>query len=184
MNDLETLSTKELVAAYNRLSGKPPISAWKRKVAELKAIVLKLAPTEFFSGPAPSRPVFDEAVSAELAAQSGRPVDHEADAAPTKEKAPKAPKAKKAEAPKSDRGAIRRYTEELLLKTKGSDPETKKPLGLPYSSILAAVLEKFPEAQTSLNCLRWYATKMNKRTGAEAVRMPIRPKAEKQSEAA
>lgn len=186
MKDIESLSTKELIAIYNANSGKAPISAWKRKVSELKAAVLKLAPSQFFVGPAPSRPVEEfEASNVELSKQAGRPVDadeKEVDlrqggtATKSKDKPSKAKKPK-VEKPKSDRGAIRRYTEEMLLKVKGTDPETKKPMGLPYSEVLDKVLEKFPNASTSLNCLRWYATKMNKRTGAEKVIMPLRPKA-------
>ncbi len=172
MIDLNTLKTSELVAAYNEHSGKAPISKWKRKVSDLHAILLKMKPDLFMMG--------FEAPQEELKAQAGRPVDHTdqtevVTAKPVKAKKAKVAKAKKE--PNGDRGAIRRHCEELLLKVKGTDPETKRPLGLPYSEILNAVTSKFPEAATSLNCLRWYATKMNKRTGKEKVVMPIRPKA-------
>jgi len=180
MIDLNGMKTSELVALYNEHSGKAPITKWKRKVTELVAAVLKLKPDLFFV----STHTFDEASQGELAAQSGRPVDADETvvAAPTKSK--KKAKAKSKAKGETDRGAIRRFCEELLLKTRGTDPETKRPMGLPYSDILAKVAEKFPSAETSLNCLRWYATKMNKRTGAEKVQMPVRPKAKPEAAAA
>lgn len=176
MIDLNSLKTSELVAAYNEHSGKPAITKWKRKVSDLHAILLKLKPDLYLMS--------FEAPETELKAQAGRPVDHVEQAElvdqtrTPKAKAPKKAKVAKAKKePNPDRGAIRRHCEELLLKVKGTDPETKRPLGLPYSEILDAVTKKFPEAATSLNCLRWYATKMNKRTGKEKVVMPIRAKA-------
>jgi hypothetical protein len=174
MTDLNGLKTSDLVALYNQHSGKPAITKWKRKVTDLVALLLKMKPDLFFVG------AF-EAPKEELQQQAGRPVDHvEVEAKPTKSKKP----AKKAKEPTGDRGAIRKFCEEQLLKVKGTDEATKRPLGLPYSEILSAVTKKFPEAETSLNCLRWYATKMNKRTGSEKVVMPLRAKAKVDAAAA
>jgi hypothetical protein len=118
-----------------------------------------------------------EAPADELKVQQGRPVDHvDEPAKPTATKRPSKAAKKAAKADGIKRGAIRELCEELLLKTKGTDPESKRPLGLPYSAILEQVQKKFPEAETSLNCLRWYATKLNKQTGKEKVVMPVRPK--------
>lgn len=167
MTDLNGLKTGDLLALYNEHSGKPAVTKWKRKVTDLVAALLKLRPDLFFVG------AF-EASSDELAGQTGRPVDHVEDEKPaaTKTKKAKAPKK-----PEGDRGAIRKFCEEKLLHVKSTDPETKRPMGLPYSEILSAVTKKFPDAETSLNCLRWYATKLNKRTGRDKVVMPLRPKA-------
>lgn len=180
--NISTLKTKDLIALYNQHSGKAPITAWKRKVSDLVATLVTLQPDLFTAGAVETF----EAPADELASQSGRPVDHTEAPAPTKSKPAKAKKtAKKAKKEaNSDRGAIRRFCEEQLLKVKGTDPETKRPMGLAYADILAAVTTKFPEAETSLNCLRWYATKMNKRTGAEKVQMPTRPKAKPEAVAA
>jgi hypothetical protein len=98
-------------------------------------------------------------------------------AAKTEKKAAKKAKSVKAEGT-SDRGAIRRFVEAKLLETTGED-EDGRPVGHTYNDILEAVKEQFPEAATSLNCLRWYATKMNsanKKTNDKVV-MPVRPKA-------
>jgi hypothetical protein len=177
MKDLAALSTKDLIAEYNSCSGKAPITAWKRKVDDLRAFLLMKRPDLYFleRTPKPSERMTDfEAPADELVAQSGRPVDHQDPPAKAK---PAKKAARKAGADGIERGAIRQYCEELLLRTKGTDPETKRPLGLSYSSILEQVEKKFPTAATSLNCLRWYATKMNKRTGKEKVVMPVRAKA-------
>lgn len=178
MISLKDMSTKELLAHYNEHSGKPPVAKWKSKVSDLVARLLKLRPDLFFVG---DEPTF-EAPADELKGQKGRPVDH--DDQPEPEKKPRAKAPKPDAEPSGERGAIRRYCEELLLAAKGEDPKTHRPLGLPYGVILEKVCAKFPEANTSLNCLRWYATKMNKRTGKERVVMPIRPKAAKAAEAA
>jgi len=172
MIDLNTLTTPQLLENYNTLSGKPPVYRWKTKVSALRVKLANLKPDLYFIGNVEESLV---AVAKEIIAGE-EPVDHPV-AAPkgTKAAKAKAPKVKKTEAA-TDRGAIRQYCEELLLKSKGVDPDTKRPLGLPYADILAAVTKRFPEAATSLNCLRWYATKMNKRVGKEKVVMPVRPK--------
>jgi hypothetical protein len=177
--NLNGMKTSELVAVYNGVSGKPAIAKWKRKVSDLVAAILKLKPDLYSYEPAAPSDRMDgfEAPADELAAQKGRAVDHA-------EPPAKAPKVKKAAAAKKAkvkadgavRGAIRQLCEKLLLEVKGSDPETKRPLGLPYATILERVQSKFPEAETSLNCLRWYATKLNKQTGKDRVQMPVRPK--------
>lgn len=53
-------------------------------------------------------------------------------------------------------------------KTKKSGPDNRVPadhsqarsVGLPYLSIIDAIKEEFPGAQTSVACLRWYAVKV------------------------
>lgn len=189
MTNISGMKTSELLAIYNSLSGKPELLKWKKKVTDLVAAVLKMSTEHFYEAAAPSdRMDGFEAPQEELSAQGGRPVnaDEETlalrmagkpDPKPTKSKAKKAKKPAKAKkAGGIERGAIRQLCEEMLLKVKGTDEKTKRPLGLPYSEILSAVHKKFPDAATSLNCLRWYATKLNKQTGKEKVVMPTRPK--------
>lgn len=181
LTNLSSMKTPELVAVYNGVSGKPAVVKWKRKVTDLIAAILKAKPdTFFYENTGPSERMTDfEAPADELKTQQGRAVDHPegtvSKPVATKKKAKKPAKAAKAGDIK--RGAIREMCERLLLEVKGSDPETKRPLGLPYSAILDKVRAKFPEAETSLNCLRWYATKLNKQTGKDRVQMPVRPKA-------
>lgn len=69
-------------------------------------------------------------------------------------------------------GAIRQMVEALLQHVTGKTDEGRE-LGLTYAAILDEVARKYPGAETTLNCLRWYAAKLNKRKG---VHMPVRPK--------
>ena len=48
-----------------------------------------------------------------------------------------------------------------------------KPIGFTYEHILAKVLEQFPDANTTVKCLRWYNTKLNSDPN---VKMPVRPR--------
>ena len=85
-------------------------------------------------------------------------------------------------------GSIRTYCDELLLKVNSVDVKSKRPLGLPYSEILKRVHDRFPGAETSVNCLRWYATKLNNRHRGRnpkaKVLLPERPTASRQKKTA
>lgn len=48
-----------------------------------------------------------------------------------------------------------------------------KPIGFTYEHVLAKVLEQFPDANTTVKCLRWYSTKLNSDPN---VKMPVRPR--------
>jgi hypothetical protein len=48
-----------------------------------------------------------------------------------------------------------------------------KPIGFTYEHVLAEVLKQFPEANTTVKCLRWYNTKLNSDPN---VKMPVRPR--------
>lgn len=48
-----------------------------------------------------------------------------------------------------------------------------KPIGFTYEHVLAKVLEQFPDANTTVKCLRWYNTKLNSDPN---VKMPVRPR--------
>ena len=51
--------------------------------------------------------------------------------------------------------------------------EAGKPIGFTYDHVLAKVLEQFPDANTTVKCLRWYNTKLNSDPN---VKMPVRPR--------
>lgn len=88
-------------------------------------------------------------------------------------KALKAPKAKKAPAePKPKRVSIRSVAEVLILEVTGLD-ENQRKVGHAYETILAKIKEQYPDAKTSIACLRWYAVHMRER----GVLPPSRPRA-------
>ena len=80
---------------------------------------------------------------------------------------------KVAAAMKAARGnkTIREVAEALLIEVVKT--EDGKPIGHPYDYGLDAVLEEFPEANTTVKCLRWYNTKLNSDPN---VKMPVRPR--------
>jgi hypothetical protein len=177
--NLNGLKNKELLTHWNEHSEKK-LASYKGKTTDLQARLLKLRPDLFFMGdavneipPASDRMDGFEAPASELKDQAGRAVNHEEPPAAVTKKSRKA--AKKVAKGEIERGAIRQYCEELLLRSRGVDEATKRPLGLSYEAILEKVQAKFPSAGTSVGCLRWYATKMNKLTGKERVVMPVRP---------
>lgn len=51
--------------------------------------------------------------------------------------------------------------------------EDNKPIGYTYDRVLSEVLAEFPEANTTVKCLRWYNTKLNSDPN---VKMPVRPR--------
>jgi hypothetical protein len=84
----------------------------------------------------------------------------------TDESIPKPPKSNNPAPKKAEGPTVREIAEQLLLQ---KDAEGK---GLPYSEILKRVLLQFPDAKTSVACLRWYATHMRTDKG---LRVPDRP---------
>jgi hypothetical protein len=87
---------------------------------------------------------------------------------------------KVAAAMKAARGGrtIREAAEALLIET--AETQDGKPIGHPYDYILDKVLAEFPEANTTVKCLRWYNTKLNSDPN---VRMPVRPRKKAQAAA-
>lgn len=79
------------------------------------------------------------------------------------------PKPKKAEVPSGR--TIREVAEGLLLEVVGERDGRK--IGHTYEAILAKVLEEFPEADTTVACLRWYSVHLNREPN---IKMPIRPR--------
>ncbi len=80
---------------------------------------------------------------------------------------------KVAAAMKASRGnkTIREVAEALLIEV--AEVVDDKPIGHPYDYVLDRVLEEFPEANTTVKCLRWYNTKLNSDPN---VKMPVRPR--------
>lgn len=80
---------------------------------------------------------------------------------------------KVAAAMKASRGSktIREVAEALLIEV--AEVVDDKPIGHPYDFVLDRVLEEFPEANTTVKCLRWYNTKLNSDPN---VKMPVRPR--------
>jgi hypothetical protein len=80
---------------------------------------------------------------------------------------------KVAAAMKDSRGTktIREVAESWLIAV--AHEEDGKPIGHPYDRVLAEVLAEFPEANTTVKCLRWYNTKLNSDPN---VKMPVRPR--------
>jgi len=66
-----------------------------------------------------------------------------------------------------------REVAESWLTTVAYKDEDGKPIGYPYDYILERVLEEFPEANTTVKCLRWYNTKLNSDPN---IKMPVRPR--------
>lgn len=63
---------------------------------------------------------------------------------------------------------IRTMSERLIMHVNRVDPGDDRTEGLTYREILAMIHEKFPKAETSVECLRWYAVHMR----AEGKRLP------------
>lgn len=68
---------------------------------------------------------------------------------------------------------IREASEGLLLETVRKDERTGRSIGRPYLEILGRIKEEFPECETTVKCLRWYAVHLNRDPD---IRMPFRPR--------
>lgn len=81
---------------------------------------------------------------------------------------------------KKERGeTVKDYSCALLCEV--VDQQEGRDVGMPYETILEHVKVKFPEAKTSVNCLRWYAGKIRiEAHGYVGLKMPtIRQRAKK-----
>ena len=86
----------------------------------------------------------------------------------------------------TSKGAIKRKAIELLTTTVGAvdrktgeaarmdeSPANIYTMGLSYKAVLRELLKEFPEAKTTLPCLRWYAVKLrNEEEGYEGHTLP------------
>ncbi|QIW86609.1 hypothetical protein AMA2_50 [Achromobacter phage AMA2] len=81
---------------------------------------------------------------------------------------------------KKERGeTVKDYACALLCEVVGQ--QDGRDVGMPYETVLEHILVKFPEAKTSVNCLRWYAGKIRiEAHGYVGLKMPaIRQRAVK-----
>lgn len=158
-----SMKTSAIISEHNAANPEHPLASWKgSKKALIDRVVALGKGHTFVEEPAAETP----------AATDKKPA-----------KRAKAKKAAKAETPTGDRGAIKDYCETLLMKVVGKDAETGKPLGMTYAAILDKVRARFPDASTTVGCLRWYATHLNSRHRPDRGRkplpkidMPVRPK--------
>ena len=74
-------------------------------------------------------------------------------------------------AARGNKKTIREVAEALLIEVASN--EDGKPIGHSYDYVLGKVLAEFPEANTTVKCLRWYNTKLNSNPN---VKMPVRPR--------
>lgn len=160
LDELMALKTAELVGIHNGLNADAPLKTWKGKkgvlvdrIMELRAPILQEEPAADVPGP-------DEGPTAKAA---------------------------------SGERTIREAALELLCRVVYYEDRNEKPdplnnagahpddvqnarsVGVPYDEIIAALRDEFPECQTSIACLRWYAVKVRaEEFGYESLRLPQR----------
>lgn len=157
--NLNTLTLSALTNIKNDLNGTP--NGGKLKVSREKALeqVSKLAKAKGVS----LSKQYDE---------DGHRVPEAKPGKASKASTAKKPKGK-TEKPVKEKGpVIRTVAEPLLLQVVGKDDHGRD-VGRTYASILEELHEQFPEAQTTVACLRWYAVHMRARN----LKVPNRPRA-------
>lgn len=189
MTTSATLSTADLTARYNELiesnadkieQNWKPIKTWKGKRDDLLSRIAILEMVDDDAGPNGEPPT-------EVPEASDEPTPD--NAAPTA-----------AEDDTDDQGSpkvtvyrertIREASLEWLChvdhhedRTKKTGPENVVPanhpnarsVGLPYLTIIERIVEEFPDADTSVACLRWYAVKVRaEEIGYEGYELPQR----------
>lgn len=157
--NLNNLSLAALTSIRNDLAGTP--NGGKFKIARDKAadVVLKLAKQK--------------------GVNVAKQYNEDGQRVAVEQKAPKAKGKKEKPAPKEKGPIIRVEAEKLLLKVVGKDADGRAQ-GMPYADILIALAEIFPDSNTSVACLRWYAVRMRERGD----KVPNRPRAQPQVEEA
>lgn len=66
-----------------------------------------------------------------------------------------------------------------LLEVVETDEATGKTVGLPYLKIIDRLKEEFPDCQTNVACLRWYASELTTQAGGSSGLPSYRPRARK-----
>lgn len=66
-----------------------------------------------------------------------------------------------------------KFLAETLLQEEVSKDEAGYSIGYPYLAILAKIKEAFPDCETTVKCLRWYAVHLNSEPD---IKMPRRPR--------
>lgn len=169
LEDLQAHTNKELVGIYNGLNPDKPMKAWKGKKTVLIARIQVLR-----------EEVLDETTT-------GTSDDE------VKEIPSSIPLELEVETPKPA-GTIRALAIELLCRIEFHEDRNKKSgtlnrleesaiettedvrsVGIPYDKIIPKIKKKFPECQTTVACLRWYAVKIRvEEQGYEGLRLPQR----------
>lgn len=166
--NLNVLKMNTLVSMVNELGGNATAKTFSQRSKAVERLT-KLADAQkvdlstFFNtdGTKAAAPVV------ETPAPAPAPVEAAAPKAP-KVKAPKEPKA-----PKEKKISIRSVAEALLAKVVSTDD--KGNVGLSYEDILAQVKAQYPDAKTTISCLRWYAVRMREAN----IVLPLRARAAK-----
>lgn len=154
--EMVELETKQLITIYNGLSPDTPLTSWKTKKTKLVDKIMRL-------------PNFNVPEAEPIEAD-----EPEAEQTPSTD----------------GESTIRLVSCALLCQIEFYEDRTKKAsdenrvekkhqqsrsVGLSYPDVLARVLEKFPEAATSIECLRWYAVKIRAQEfGYEGMSLPQR----------
>lgn len=189
--DLSTLKMGVLVAMVNALGGTATMKTFSQRSKAVERI-LKIADEKQLS----LDEIFDvdgrmltpaelearaEHAQLQAAADAKAQAIIEEQAKKDQEPAPKAEKKAKEKAePKPKRISIRSVAEALILEVVGLD-ENKRKVGHSYEAILAKIKAQYPEAKTSIACLRWYAVHMRERGELPPSRpraVPAKPEAE------
>ena len=155
--NLNVLKMNTLVSMVNELGGNATAKTFSQRSKAVERLT-KLADAQkvdlstFFNtdGTKALAPV--PVIDTPAPAPAPAPVEAAAPKAP-KVKAPKEPKA-----PKEKKISIRSVAEALIVKVVSTDE--KGDVGLSYEDILAEIKSQFPEAKTTISCLRWYAVRL------------------------
>lgn len=193
MEDLNTLTSKELVVVHNTLAdrlGSSALTSWKGKkellverVEGMRAEVLRRFPEPMFDDEDEpmARVTVDsetfEALDGHVKAPQGEPIPEEQPAETTEEPS---------EAPQR---TIKAASIEWLCHVEYYEDRAAKPgttvvepghkgarsVGLTYDEVIRRVQAEFPGCNTSVACLRWYAVKIRVgEHGYKDLRLPQR----------
>lgn len=172
--NLEALTNAELVGIYNGLCPEAPLKAWKGKKSVLIERIVKLRDAELSNDTTASAPIAEEPVAE-------APVEAEEPEAPQEDETGEAP---------APTRTVRAAALELLCHVAYYEDRNEKPgddnrveegtqnarsVGIPYDEIIRRIHVEFPDCQTSVACLRWYAVKVRaEEFGYENLRLPQR----------
>lgn len=173
--NLEDLTNAELLGIYNGLRPDAPLKAWKGKKdvlidrigaarAEALTEALTEAPEQTAAAPATEKPDAPDVVTSDVTGEAEVP-----------------------------HRTVRAAALELLCHVAYYENRNEKPdplanafkatgdvanarsVGLPYDEIIRRIQDEFPDCQTSVACLRWYAVKVRaEEFGYEGLRLPQR----------
>lgn len=195
----QELSTKQLLETYNALAvllGDTPLTAWKKSkdslIDRVEDQCTRAHKVRLEAEAAAAVDARDEVPVDEDVAAVADMTDAEFDAAMAAETADVTEPVVPADEPLEPTGArtIRAAAIELLChvayhedRNKKSDPSNRveaaqpgaRSVGIAYDEIIDAIKDEFPDANTSVACLRWYSVKIRvEEHGYEGLRLPQR----------